>query len=218
MDGFLIKTGEGEIINNPFLYEVGALFGKVTGGDSTTTLNIAVNNKKDKVALLVVFNRVGEDLITLSEWTYITETKNPSYQQYITIYKKLITSDEESYNLQTNSSERLSACLFYFNKDINVTFKEQLVVQSNGQYNVPASSNNNLILAVLSHVYIKTGSYTKYLQCIPPMNTAFNILSNNDIRFAAFINSNFPDSNTTLTYINTDTSSSNVLNLYDIAI
>lgn len=218
MDGFLIKTGQGEIINNPFIYEVGTLFGKVTGGDEATSLNITINNKKDKVALLVVFNRVGKDSITLDEWTYITETKNPSYQQYITIYKKLITSNEESYNLQTSSSERLSACLFYFNEDINVTFKEQLVVQSNGQYNIPASSNNNLILAVLSHVYVKTGSYTKYLQCIPPMNTAFNTLSNNDIRFAAFINSNFPDSDTTLTYINTDADSRNVLNLYNIAI
>jgi hypothetical protein len=112
--------GGGETL----FYDIGEYFGN-DEGTTTTSLIIKTSGHIGNKAILVVMHR---DTITLdSSWTLIYKYANPSSStytitQFISVYEKIITSSEESYNIQQNSSARMCACLFYISSDATLRY------------------------------------------------------------------------------------------------
>jgi hypothetical protein len=94
-------------------------------------LSITINNKAGKVALLCVLHR---DTISLSDWELLDTRSNPydasidPDRQYISVYKKLINANSESYTIIQNSTARLAATTYFFEDDVNITYKDAILL------------------------------------------------------------------------------------------
>ena len=123
-----VSGGGGGI---PF-FDMGAYFGN-DEGTAITSLAINTEGHIGDKAILIVMHRVA---ITLdSSWTLIHKYENPTDSthtttQYISVYEKIITSSEESYSIQQDTSARLCACLFYISSGATLQYDSAISMDS----------------------------------------------------------------------------------------
>jgi len=136
----------------------------------TQSFGDTLSNMSGMTAIIVVCHRND---VTVNGWELIANNPNPKtsstgdIRQEVSIYKKLLQSDSESFTIQQASSARMSAACFIFSNDVDlqlVEAKEMDSTSSTYKYTFSPLQNNDLSLVVISNVY--AGNFSTELKPI----------------------------------------------------
>lgn len=165
-----------------FLYSLGSYYGS-TEGEGIASLSCALSGPVGCKALLIVMHR---DSISVPGMTLIDSTKVPNFDQWISVYSKVMTSASETVTITQATASRMCACSIYVNAETTLSGPALQAFDtgaSDFQYTIAAS--NKPRLAVINHASAGN-SYTT----ITPPHTALPADltgTSQTVRMAAFI-------------------------------
>lgn len=154
---------------NALLFDLGSNFGG-TNGTAGNSLYISLSGHVGNKAFLIIEHR---DTITLSNaWTLVDSRKNDGYNQWISIYSKIVQNSSETYNISQSSSAVMLAYTVYFPESTNLSFYDNVYMNtSETRYEYICPHANFPLLVIMNNRYASSSDSTSYL--VTPKSVGF---------------------------------------------
>lgn len=169
-------------------YDNGDIFGSYAR-DRVSPLSIATSGH---IGWFVIFTVMHREAITVdSSWQLIRSEESITTEgitQTISIYKKEILNDNETFSITQNTSNRIVCSVTYFNSDIDIDLVETVAPVGTSPYIFDLTSYTGMSFIVYNSVLSASGTCDMELYKPPILNATVSYNGSVDYRLITFVN------------------------------